>query len=565
MNGLIPLGQWLADSPERVVACEQQRQISKSQLAQRVRTWQHCLPARKGERWAVFHPDTMEFLALLLALWQRGVTACVPGDNLPATTRRLERCVDGFAGAFPRVGTVMVPADAVASAPEESWGRLEPGFHALEIYTSGSTGEPKPILKTIADLDYELAALEQLWPDYGDAVVISTVTHQHLFGLTFRLLWPLSRGQIFECNQCQYTEDVYRQALHHASFLLVATPSHLGRINPELSWERVAEHCAAVISSAAPLRREDSLTVSRLLNAPVREIYGSSETGAIAWRVQQEQLKETLWRPLPGVTFNRIDGTMYAVQGAHIPAGHPLSDQLEMGADGYFRLLGRVDRIAKVEGKRVSLAEIEQAVEQHQYVRMAKALVVTRKRSEIALVVELSDTGQALLGSHGKRELQKRLRAVLQERFETVLLPRKWRFVARMPHNSQGKLPQDMLQAMFDPDVVKWPDLIRREVADHRAELVCRVPAGLVYFDGHFDGNPILPGIVQVHWAEHFAREWLPVEGRFRCLEVIKFQQVIFPEAVVSISLEYNPEKRKLGFSYSSDRGVHSSGRICFG
>jgi 3-hydroxymyristoyl/3-hydroxydecanoyl-(acyl carrier protein) dehydratase len=92
----------------------------------------------------------------------------------------------------------------------------------------------------------------------------------------------------------------------------------------------------------------------------------------------------------------------------------------------------------------------------------------------------------------------------------------------------------------------------------------CRIPPGLDYFDGHIDGRPILPGIVQLHWAEAFGRRWLAVSGRFECLEVIKFQKVILPYYEVQISLDFDAASGKLNFCYESERGVHSRGRICF-
>ena len=87
----------------------------------------------------------------------------------------------------------------------------------------------------------------------------------------------------------------------------------------------------------------------------------------------------------------------------------------------------------------------------------------------------------------------------------------------------------------------------------------------LIYFDGHFEGNPVLPGVVQVHWAEAFGRRLLKLSGQFKCLEVIKFQKIIVPGHNINIILKYDDAKDKLSFKYESERGVHSSGRICFG
>ncbi|MBU2967482.1 AMP-binding protein [Amphritea sp. 2_MG-2023] len=565
MSRLLSLADWLNTAPAGTIAYTANSSVSKSDLESRILHWINVLPAKRGQRWALYHQDSAEFLAMLLALWQLGCTACVPGDDRPATRERLRLQVQGFVADF--LDDVVHSKQGSAADNDGAriaWQTLSKDFPALEIYTSGSTGEPKAIQKTVAQLDSELMALEALWPTDHEAVVISTATHQHFYGLIFRLLWPLARGQRFETEQWQYTEDLFSRGLRYPSFALVSTPSHLGRFNTAVAWAEVADRCCSVLSSAAPLKQKDSVQVAQLLQAPVREIYGSSETGAIAWR-QQSNSGDEPWQALPGVQLSQTDNALLLVTADQL-AGNAfeMSDQVEFIAEGLFHLRGRVDRIVKVEGKRVSLTEVERIVQQSNLVEQAKALTLNRKRVEVALVIELTEAGEQLLSLSGKRKLQQQLKQHLQNFFEPVLLPRRWRFVQQMPYNAQGKLPMDNLQAMFISQEVKWPDLTSQVMTGNCAELVCQIPANLIYFDGHFAGNPILPGIVQVHWAEHYGRQLLSLVGRFDRLEVVKFQQVIFPESTINLTLEYQPEKGKLNFRFYSDKGVHSSGRICF-
>lgn len=565
MNGLIPLSDWLRQAPERPVAMGAAGMVTRRGLEARVAYWYRRLAAKPGERWALYHQDAIEFAAMLLALWQRGSTVCLPGDNRPATRARLQPRVAGFAGQYP----ASVPdyrEEPSSSVPPVDWQPLPADFPAVELYTSGSTGAPKPIVKTFAQLESELAALERRWPGPKEtrAVVVTTVSHQHLYGLTFRLLWPLCRGQIFEAQICQFTEDVFHHARRYRHFVLVSTPSHLSRLNPALDWHSLRPACHAVLSSAAPLQRADSLQVAELLDAPVREIYGSSETGAVAWRVQSRAC-EAGWRPLPGVEYELTADTRLMVASPQIEGGRQLlADRAEPAENGGFRLRGRADRIVKIEGKRISLAEVEQVAEGQPLISVARALTLSRRRTEIALVAELTPEGRRFLQTRGKPALVRRLREAFTRHFEPVALPRRWRFTEQMPYNQQGKITVDSLMAMFRQEDVKWPGVINQTITGQSAELALTIPATLIYFDGHFAGNPILPGITQVHWAEHYGRTLLGVDGTFCSLEVAKFQQVIFPGAKVSLALEFQAEKQKLAFRYFSDKGVHSSGRICF-
>ncbi|WP_417532741.1 AMP-binding protein [Marinobacterium stanieri] len=564
MKGLIPLCDWLNQAPAHPVAISHDGPVGHVAFTQQVARCYWQLPSAKpGQHWAVYHADTLVFLAWVLALWQRGCTVCVPGDNRPGTNQRLSNRVSGFVGDYPvELSSVDQTASETVSIPE--WRALDTGFPALEIYTSGSTGEPKPVQKTFAQLQSELEALEALWPDHHDAVVVTTVTHQHLYGLTFRLFWPLCRGQLFESSQCQFSEEIFQRAHQYAHFSLVSTPSHLSRFNPVLDWDEVESRCVAVVSSAAPLMREDSLAVAALLHAPVREIYGSSETGALAWRIQAAR-EESPWQLLPGVQSELTADATLKVSAPQVTGGcQTLSDRVVMAADGRFRLLGRTDRIAKIEGKRVSLVEIEQQAEQQPLIKLARSLVLNGRRTEVGLVAELTDEGNKILQSHGKRALVQQLKAALSRCFEPVVLPRRWRFVSHMPYNAQGKITVESLKTLFQADSTKWPSILSQTAEAASAELMLHVPASLIYFDGHFAGNPILPGITQVHWAAHYGRELLGVEGVFCRLEAAKFQQVIFPESQVRLELEYQAEKNKLVFRYVSDKGGHSSGRICF-
>jgi 3-hydroxymyristoyl/3-hydroxydecanoyl-(acyl carrier protein) dehydratase len=223
-----------------------------------------------------------------------------------------------------------------------------------------------------------------------------------------------------------------------------------------------------------------------------------------------------------------------------------------------------MDRIVKVEGKRVSLASIESLLLDHGWVKEVKALTIKRARIETAIVMRLNQEGRVYLQNSGRKPLINLFKNILAEHLESVVLPRRWRFVEAMPFNPQGKLPLASLQALFEKEELKWPQIIDRQLVDGELTLQCYIPTRLIYFDGHMPNRPILPGIVQLHWAEAFGRRWLPVTGRFECLERVKFQKVILPHYEVSLTLNFNETTKKLSFKYESIKGVHSSGRICF-
>lgn len=113
--------------------------------------------------------------------------------------------------------------------------------------------------------------------------------------------------------------------------------------------------------------------------------------------------------------------------------------------------------------------------------------------------------------------------------------------------------------------------LTRPEILSTQAEsaqktrLRLRLPADLLYFKGHFPAAPILPGVVQIDWAIRFGLEFFPLNGEFKGMEALKFQQVLQPGEEPELELEFKPEKNSVFFRYVSPRGRHSSGLLLFG
>jgi 3-hydroxymyristoyl/3-hydroxydecanoyl-(acyl carrier protein) dehydratase len=108
-----------------------------------------------------------------------------------------------------------------------------------------------------------------------------------------------------------------------------------------------------------------------------------------------------------------------------------------------------------------------------------------------------------------------------------------------------------------DPVVVD-----RRLIATGGAELDLIVPQDLDYFDGHFEGAPVVPGVVQIKWALQLARELLNTGGEFSGMEALKFVRVMHPGTRATLKLDYAAAVGKLRFSFDGDRTRYSSGRL---
>ncbi len=262
------------------------------------------------------------------------------------------------------------------------------------------------------------------------------------------------------------------------------------------------------------------------------EVFGSSETGGIAWR--QCAAADQPWQPFADVQW-RLDGECLAVQSPRLPdtAWWTTSDRAAPAGAGSFRLLGRVDRIAKIEEKRVSLSAVEQLLLKTPWVQEARALVVdTAVGARVGVVAVLTPEGRAH-ESQGRRGLLESLREALSSGVEALAIPRRWRFVEALPVNAQGKSPEALLAALFaaqapaarpEMPAVQW---LARGDTDALATL--DIHAGLTVFDGHFEIAPILPGVAQLDWALSLGRECFALPQHFVRLEALKFVRPVQP------------------------------------
>lgn len=118
-----------------------------------------------------------------------------------------------------------------------------------------------------------------------------------------------------------------------------------------------------------------------------------------------------------------------------------------------------------------------------------------------------------------------------------------------MPENTSPTLLPEVLSEQCDTDGLV---------------LELRIPESLAYFSGHFPKVPIVPGVVQIQWAVHFAREKLGLPAHFHHMEAVKFRELILPGQRLRLHLQYHAPSGKLQFVYRSESLEHGSGRIYF-
>ena len=301
---------------------------------------------------------------------------------------------------------------------------------AMQLFTSGSTGVPEAHVKTLGQLvrgARELIhRLDESLPAHvaGLGKIVCSVAPQHMFGLESSVMLPLVAGTPVCEGRPLLPADV-REAVSNAGpgTAWIATPLHLRAFAQS---GLALPSTALVLVSTMPMSQPVAAQAEAFSDAPVLEIYGSTETGALAMR---RTAREPEWRPLADVTIEPTDdGTL--VRGEHFASPLVLADRVQMTAAGRFELLGRDADMVKIAGRRASLASLN------------LCLADLPGLADGALVLPRggSDTQRLVLFYSGPRLVRADVRRWLRERMDSVFVPREIIHVARIPRTASGKI-----------------------------------------------------------------------------------------------------------------------------
>jgi acyl-coenzyme A synthetase/AMP-(fatty) acid ligase len=391
--------------------------------------------------------DSYWFVVGLLALTHIGVEIVLPPNTQSGTLRMIGECFDLLVTDIDRPEIerrfILEPSDDHVSPMTVDVGRSR-----VDFFTSGSTGQMKRVEKTVALLEREAAVLESVWGErLGDARVFGTVSHQHIFGLTFKLLWPLLAGRCFSTTTHGAWEALLVDLTSGAA--IISSPAHLTRLGG-LQPLPGSMRPALIFTAGAPLPVEAAAETEEVFGIAPIEIFGSTETGAVAWR--EISTEASPWQPLPGIAITSHGEGLLRIRSPFVAGDGwcDLADRVALMADGRFCFEGRADKIVKIEGKRVSMQQLEHDLVKLPWIDAAAVAPVTTTRTFLGAVVVLSEAGRAQLASLGKFRFERMLRRDLATTHDAAVLPRRWRFVDRLPMDGMGKRRMSDVSALLE-------------------------------------------------------------------------------------------------------------------
>jgi acyl-coenzyme A synthetase/AMP-(fatty) acid ligase len=380
-----------------------------------------------------------------------------------------------------------------------------------------------------------------------------------MYGLLYRVVWPVLAGHVSRIEVSDYWEQLANRLDDRT--ILVTSPVHLTRMPDGLPWQDMRP--ALIISSGGPLPLPAAHDAAAKLGKLPTEVLGSTETGGVAWR--RQTTVDTSWTPFPDLALSADAAGGLLVRSPFVGDDRPfaMADRVEFQTDGRFQLLGRMDRVVKVEGKRVSLPRVEQALLDLAEVSDAAVVDLPERKGALGAAVLLSAAGRAGLRREGPYRFSRLLRRALADRLEPMERPKSWRFPKAIPTNSESKRQVAAIRALFTPakqDVLPPSEILL--LSDTEVELSLDLDPSLIWFQGHFPGFPILPGIAQIHLSRLFAEQlWHMAPGSSDVARV-KFRMLIRPGDRVRLHLLRDVQKATIRFRFENDGLPASEGVI---
>jgi acyl-coenzyme A synthetase/AMP-(fatty) acid ligase len=332
-------------------------------------------------------------------------------------------------------------AERPATAVDEdvvAWPTLDPDQVVAIAYTSGSTGQPSAHMKTWRSFHASTAGnLRMLRERVGVAFhVVATVPPQHMYGMETSVVLPLL-GDVAVCGSRPFFPADVVTALETvpAPRVLVTTPVHLRAL---VQSNVMLPPLAALLSATAPMPPELAMLAEQRHDAPVLEVFGSTETCVFASRRTTES---ELWQLYDGVTLHpQPDGTQ--IHAPQLAAPVVLADLVTLHDQGRrFRLCGRHADMLEIAGKRASLGDLTR-----------RLLAIPGVRDGVVLQLDESDAGGvrriaalAVAPELSEAQILEGLRGAI----DPLFLPRPLRLVDALPRNETGKLPRAELLALL--------------------------------------------------------------------------------------------------------------------
>lgn len=351
------------------------------------------------------------------------------------------------------------------------------------VRTSGSTAKSKSIQKSIKQMFSEAKALNSFL-NLKDLNFYSSVSHLHLFGLTFKVFLPLVSGGKVYSAVLNYPESLYD--IDFKNSIYITSPTILNVISKHDDLSNLSE-LKLMITAGSKLKEKVRSELLDKFKVDIMEIYGSSESGVVARNF--------------GDGFELFDDVSVSITKENqLLISSPWCDEFLSSDTGMvdgkkLTLFGRADRIVKLNDYRFHLDEAEEWLESHKFIKDTKCALLDDE-TRVSTLIVLSDLGKCEFLKGGKKAITTELKSFCKDKFKTNL--RHFKIVEEIKYNQNGKFSKNDFVNSFCN--YKKPLLKRVDEKNSNGEYKFELYMSeeLFFYEGHFNNYPITPGFIEL-------------------------------------------------------------------
>ena len=474
-DGLHTLGRWPADvarrTPGRIAVDDGTDRISYADLDKRADALARTLRAigcRPGDRVATLSSNSAAHIVLFFACARARLVL------VPLSWRLAAREIaDQLTHAQARLFVVQPAHTALATAalarlPEpprdltfaglEAMGEyteLEPvkdDDPVLMLYTSGTSGRPKGVALTHANCFWTNLSLTRTVPLTERDVVLQILPQFHVGGWNVQPLLACWVGATVVVERGFDAGRVLRLIAERRVTTMMGVPANYLFLaeHPNFGTTDLSS-LGTIIVGGAPMP-EPLLRTWHERGVTLVQGYGLSEAAPNVLCVPGDRAADKLGCagiPYPHVEVRLADNGELLVRGPNVFSGYwrdpaateralrdgwlHTGDLATVDAEGYYRIVDRVDDMFVSGGENVFPSEVENVLYGHPSV--TEAAVVSRpdeRWGKVGVAFVVPRAGNAVTAEE--------LRAHCRAELAGFKVPREFRFVAELPHSAVGKI-----------------------------------------------------------------------------------------------------------------------------
>jgi long-chain acyl-CoA synthetase len=490
---------WVANfaknSPDRIAVIDGDTRLTYFELEEKVARMASRFTAdrlRPGDVVASLLPNSCEMIIIVLAAmrcgavvlpmnpqYKEGEIEFTLAETRPTAIFASPSHVSIVDGVLARVGGDRPMCFRVGEGTD-SWmpfaesmnaeGRIAPlpeidgSSPGLWLYSSGSTGGSKKVSRSRAQLAAEAVAFQSTTGTAADDVFLCAVPLSHAHGLGNGLFAATYVGATLVVHD-RFDRRRFLRSVETDHVTIVPGSPFMFKVLAETKLDREPDLSSVRLcfTAGAPLARETFVACRERFGLSIRQLYGSTETGAASINLSEDidATWDSVGAPLAGVEIDAFDesGQMLPPEeegaiGIKSPAMFDryeidelnatalrvgrffAGDRGRVDAEGRVYLTGRDTLFINLAGNKVDPGELEALLSEHPKVIESVALGVTQRGNEVVKAVVVTSepcTSAELL-------------EFCRGRVADFKLPRIIEFRDEIPRNPLGKVLRKYLQ-----------------------------------------------------------------------------------------------------------------------